>query len=242
MKLGSSFTVPGSPDKVLTLFLDPATMQVCLPGCDDLTQVDENHYRGTLVNEVAHVKFKASFVAEIVERDLPSDPTKPATVKAVLKGEDRRLGSTVKLDALLVVSPVTGADDGDTSQVTYEMEMALWGKLGRLGEPVVRRRTAEVEKQFAEALTAVCAGRPVPQSSSGKKRTKGAAVQAVPAAQTGGEDGSIATSVVAVEADPRLVAPAGRRAQGDWAVLGLAVAAAFAYGMIAGRLRGETRR
>lgn len=87
MKLASSFLVPGSPDKVLNSFLDPAIMQVCLPGCEEVKQVDDNTYRGSLVNEVAHVKFKATFIAEITERDIPEDTAKPAMIKAVLKGK-----------------------------------------------------------------------------------------------------------------------------------------------------------
>jgi hypothetical protein len=42
------------------------------------------------------------------------------------------------------------------------MDMALWGKLGRLGESIFRRRTAEVEKQFVAAFSQACtSGLPV---------------------------------------------------------------------------------
>ena len=63
VKLASSFTVPAAADKVVALFLDPATMRSCIPGCEELVQTDETHYKGTLVNEVAHVRFKAGFTA-----------------------------------------------------------------------------------------------------------------------------------------------------------------------------------
>lgn len=249
MKLASSFSVPGSPDKVLTLFLDPAIMQACLPGCEDMAQVDDNTYRGTLLNEVAHVKFKATFAAEVTERDIPSDPTQPAQIRAVLKGEDRRLGSTVKLDALLLVSP---GSDTDNSLVSYEIEMAMWGKLGRLGESVIRRRTAEVETQFAEALAAVCAGKPVPVRET-RRASRAAARQGAAVAPAAGQVDPIAaatlatgTGAAATSAADLINAPSTSpatatvaRTSQDWAVLGLAVAAAFAYGVIAGgRRRG----
>ncbi|WP_406033233.1 SRPBCC domain-containing protein [Nocardioides sp. NBC_00163] len=240
MKLASSFLVPGSPDKVLNSFLDPAIMQVCLPGCEEVKQVDDNTYRGSLVNEVAHVKFKATFIAEITERDIPEDTAKPAMIKAVLKGEDRRLGSTVKLDALLTVSPVDTDGDNANSQVSYEMEMAMWGKLGRLGEAVIRRRTAEVEAQFAEALAAVCAGKPVPTRASGKNGRAAARTRANGAVAIGvGNDvpGQVDQSGQ-ISLTPVPVAP---RSSQDLLVLGLAVAAAFAYGVIAGG-RARARR
>jgi len=217
VKLASSFTVPAAADKVVALFLDPTTMRSCIPGCEELVQTDETHYKGTLVNEVAHVRFKAGFTAEIVSVS-ESDGEGPAVVLAVLRGEDRRLGSTIRMDATLKVVPVA---PGDTSEVDYAFELAIRGKLGRLGESVIRRRTAEVERQFAEALTAVCAGRPVPQAVSRNDRSDAAA----PAPR-----------------EPALV-PATQAAQPrqDWLVIGLAVAAAFAYGILVGDRMGGRR-
>ena len=81
MKLASSFTVPAAADKVVALFLDPTTMQACIPGCDELVQTDERHYKGSLVNEVAHVRFKAGFNAEITSVSMPDDTGGPAVVR-----------------------------------------------------------------------------------------------------------------------------------------------------------------
>jgi len=165
MKLASQFVVPAAPDKVFALFFDAATMRECIPGCEDLRQVDENTYQGNLVNEVAHVRFRAGFTAQIQSVTQPDGPDEPAEVKALLKGEDRRLGSTIKVDARMKVTP-----KGEESLVDYDLEMAMWGKLGRLGEAVIRRRSIEVERQFAETLAAVCAGQPVPRPESKKRR------------------------------------------------------------------------
>jgi carbon monoxide dehydrogenase subunit G len=147
MKMSSSFSVPEDSARVFELFLDAPTMRACIPGCEELAQVDDTHYTGRLVNEIAHVRFDASFSVEIVGIDLPHE------VRAVLKGEDRRLASSMKLDAVLQVRP-----EGDASIVSYSMELAMWGKLGRMGESIFRRTTVEVERQFAEAFARVCAG------------------------------------------------------------------------------------
>jgi carbon monoxide dehydrogenase subunit G len=147
MQLGSSFRVPADPDTVFQKFLDAPTMQSCIPGCEELVRTDETHFSGRLVNQIAHVKFDAAFSAEITELDPPRQ------VVALLKGEDMRLGSSLKLNATLTVRP-----DGDGSEVSYAMDMALWGKLGRLGESIFRRRTAEVERQFVAAFSRACTG------------------------------------------------------------------------------------
>jgi uncharacterized protein len=156
MKLGSTFTVPADSKTVFDLFFDPSTMRACIPGCEELVRVDETHYTGRLVNEIAHVRFNAAFSAEIVGVNAPRE------VKAILKGEDRRLGSSLKLDATLSVEP----DGPDRSTVTYGMEMAMWGKLGRMGESIFRRRTAEVEKQFVAAFSRAASGQPLEEPAA----------------------------------------------------------------------------
>ncbi|GAB3456863.1 CoxG family protein [Actinophytocola sediminis] len=181
MKLASEFSVPAAPDKVFSLFFDPDTMRGCIPGCEELERVDEKTYRGTLVNEIAHVRFAAGFSAAI---QTISEDTATKEVTAVLRGEDRRLGSSIKIDARLAVRP-----DGEDSVIGYEMDMALWGKLGRLGEPIIRRRSREVELEFARSLAIAC-GAPAEKLPATKKARPAvpAAATTSPAAPTRGTD------------------------------------------------------
>ncbi|ODT96363.1 MAG: hypothetical protein ABS81_30895 [Pseudonocardia sp. SCN 72-86] len=177
MKLTSTFRVPAPPDQVLAHFLDPDSMRVCVPGCEELERPEPAHYRGRLVNEIAHVRFSAGFTADITEATSVA-AGEPAQVRAVLRGEDRRLGSSIKVDARLGVRP---AGEPAASDVDWDLEIALWGKLGRLGESIVGRRSREVERQFVERFTAVCAAGP-PGPGNPEVRTHGAAPVPVPAA------------------------------------------------------------
>lgn len=177
MKLASEFSVPAPPTTVFKLFFDPDVMRGCIPGCEELVRVDDSTYRGRLVNEVAHVRFSAGFSAAI--QSVTDEEVKEVT--AVLKGEDRRLGSSIKIDARLSVRP-----DGDASLIGYQMDMALWGKLGRLGEPIIRRRSREVELEFARSLAIAC-GAPVeelPAPRSAKKAARSAATTAAATPQS----------------------------------------------------------
>jgi carbon monoxide dehydrogenase subunit G len=160
MKLGSSFVVPAGHDRVFAHFLDPDSMRGSVSGCAELDRVDEKHYRGKLVNEIAHVRFSAAFSAEIVEL------TQPAEVKALLKGEDRKLGSSIRIDAVLAVAP----DGDESSKVDYSLDVALWGRIGRLGESIVRRRSQEVEREFVAAFSEICAAGPPGPDNPGLKR------------------------------------------------------------------------
>lgn len=173
MKLESEFSVPAHPSTVFKLFFDPEVMRGCIPGCEELVRVDDTTYTGRLVNEVAHVRFSAGFSAAIQSVD---EAGAVKTVTALLKGEDRRLGSSIKIDATLSVRP----DGDEQSVIAYSMDMALWGKLGRLGEPIIRRRSREVELEFARALAIAC-GAPAETLPETKKSAKAAARK--PAAQ-----------------------------------------------------------
>ncbi|ONK14335.1 SRPBCC domain-containing protein [Streptomyces sp. MP131-18] len=146
MKLSSQFTVPAEPERVFPLLFDPDVMRTSIPGCSELVRDDDDTYRGRLENVIAHVRFNAGFTAKIVSIDAPRH------VGALLQGQDRKLGSSIKIDAKLSVQP-----DPAGSLVGYQMEMALWGKIGRLGEALVRRRSVEIERQFVERFSAACA-------------------------------------------------------------------------------------
>jgi uncharacterized protein len=186
MKIGSTLTIPAEPNQVFERFLDPDTMRACIPGCAELERLDDKHYRGLLVNEIAHVRFSASFAAKITEI------TPPSLVRAVLTGEDRKLGSSLKINATLQVTP-----EGDASQVTYEMDLALWGKLGRLGEPIVRRRSVEVERQFSAAFADAVLGK-TPVTAPAAKQV----ASANGTAPAGGTTSAGTASAVAVAAPP----------------------------------------
>lgn len=167
MKLSSEFTVPAQPESVFPLFLDADVMRASIPGCEELVRIDDETFRGRLQNVIAHVRFNAGFSARIVSIDPPQQ------VVAVLQGEDRRLGSSIKIDARLNVQP-----DPAGSLVGYEMEMALWGKIGRLGESIVRRRAVEVEKQFVEHFAIACGtGSPAPVGAASTTDRASAAVR-----------------------------------------------------------------
>ncbi|GAB3003890.1 hypothetical protein LWP59_27940 [Amycolatopsis acidiphila] len=180
MKLGSSFVVPAGQDRVFAHFLDTDTMRVSIPGCAELTKSDDTHYRGRLVNEIAHVRFSAGFSAEITQL------TEPSEVRALLKGEDHKLGSSIKIDAVLAVQP----DGAGSSKVDYSLDVAIWGKIGRLGESIVRRRSQEVEREFVAAFSEICSSGPPGPGNPGlqsvlDKRDGGAAKKEKPAAAPG---------------------------------------------------------
>jgi carbon monoxide dehydrogenase subunit G len=48
-------------------------------------------------------------------------------------------------------------DDNGGTKVSYEIEAALTGKLGSLGQPVLRSKAKEMERMFAQRMSAAFA-------------------------------------------------------------------------------------
>lgn len=240
MKLSSSFAVPASRERVFAHFLDPDSMRVCVPGCTELTRPDERHFRGTLTNQVSHVRFRAGFGAEITELD------PPATVRALLHGEDRKLSSSIKVTADLGVHE---GDAPDGSRVDFALDVALRGTLGRLGESIVRKRTEEVARQFVTDFARVCAAgepgpdnvvvkelaaRTAPAPSATPAATPAAATSPVPAGSVEG------AGTVRPGSDQR--GTGGRKQRTGVLAMVLVVVGLVGVGVLAARRHGAGRR
>jgi uncharacterized protein len=92
------------------------------------------------------MKFKFNVTVELT-RVAPPDEIE-AKVEGVPLGVVGRL--TARSATRLV-------EAGDETKVQYESESALTGKLGSIGQPVLRAKAKQMEKQFASRLQAAFA-------------------------------------------------------------------------------------
>ena len=80
-----------------------------------------------------------------------ADP--PSEIEAKIEGTP--LGIVGRLTARSLTR-LSEADDGGT-KVSYEIDAALTGKLGSLGQPVLRAKAKDMERRFAERMRAAFA-------------------------------------------------------------------------------------
>jgi carbon monoxide dehydrogenase subunit G len=113
----------------------------------DLNEIDATHYTAILETKVAYMKFKFNVAVEVLRIDEPSE------IEARIEG--RPLGVAGRLTA---TSTTTLLDQGDNTKVVYAVESALSGKLGSLGQPILRSKAKEMERKFTERLCAAFAG------------------------------------------------------------------------------------
>jgi carbon monoxide dehydrogenase subunit G len=149
MKFTGDITVEAPRDAVFAKVRDARFFAACVEGVHALNEIDPDHYTAVLETRVAYLKFKFNVAVEVVRAEPPSE------IEAKIEGTP--LGIAGRLSARSVTR--LAQQDGRT-RVSYEVDAALTGKLGSLGQPVLRAKAKEMERQFAERLRAAFAEAP----------------------------------------------------------------------------------
>jgi len=123
---------------------DPVWLAERIPGCKDLHELAEGRYSAVLTNEVGFITLRFKVIVEVVKIDPPSG------IEAKITGDAIGLVGRVQATAGLELSEV----GPNQTEIRYSSNVSLTGKLGGLGEPVFRAKSAEVARQFGTNLKA----------------------------------------------------------------------------------------
>ena len=149
MNVSGEFTVNAPRDVVFKTLRDPSSFVRFVDGVSDLKEIDPTHYEAVFETRVAYLKFKFNVTVEVTRADEPSE------IEAKIEGTP--LGIVGRLTARSLTR-LTEADGG--TKVSYELDAALTGKLGSIGQPVLRSKAKDMEKIFATRLRAAFAETP----------------------------------------------------------------------------------
>jgi uncharacterized protein len=141
MKLSGEFTVPAKREIVFERLTNAQFFASCLEGASDLVEVDPTHYTATLETRIAYIKFKFAVSVEFAERVPPE--------KVVAKAEGKPLGVVGRLPA---TASAVLSEAGDDTLVKYDIDVALAGKLGSIGQPVLKSKAKSMERSFVQNL------------------------------------------------------------------------------------------
>jgi carbon monoxide dehydrogenase subunit G len=146
MKFTGDIAIPAPRAAVYAKVRDARFFASCVEGVQELNEIDADHYTAVLETKVAYLKFKFNVAVEVTRADPPREI------------EARIEGTPLGIVGRLTASSVTRlADDGAGTKVSYEIEAALTGKLGSLGQPVLRSKAKEMERIFTERMRAAFA-------------------------------------------------------------------------------------
>lgn len=137
------FRVEAAPERVWDFLLDPARLGGCIPGCAGIEVESERTYRMRLVVKVGFLSTTQDMRMTITEL------TPPRRLVAVGHGEDAKLGSQVDVRSTLDLLPA-----GAGTEVRYRSEVKVLGRLGSVGDAVMRVKAGQLAGEFAARVRA----------------------------------------------------------------------------------------
>jgi len=147
VKLEHRVTVDAPRAAVWAVLMDLPVAARCVPGTRDVA-TDGDGVRGTLDVRVGPVKLTLAGTVAIESRD---EATGTARLRA--NAEDQRLGGAVRAFVDLAV-----AGDKPT-ELRMSTDVAILGRIGELGQPLIARQADKVLAGFADCLRRTVAGR-----------------------------------------------------------------------------------
>ena len=146
MEFSGELTVKAPRQAVYDAVRDARFFASCVEGVHDLEEIGPDTYAAIFETKVAYMKFKFKVTVAVVRAEAPRQ------IEAKVEGTP--LGIVGRLTA---TSRTTLTEAGDGTRIDYAVDAALTGKLGSLGQPVLRAKAKEMERQFAARLAAAFA-------------------------------------------------------------------------------------
>ena len=115
----------------------------CVDGVRDLTEIDPTHYSAVLETKVAYMTFRFKVTVEMARVERPTE------IEAKIEGAPLGIIGRISATALTRLT-----EAGDETRIEYAIDASLTGKLGSIGQPVLKAKAKDMEKQFAARLRA----------------------------------------------------------------------------------------
>ena len=129
-------------EKAWDFLIDINKFSTCLPGIDEIKQVDDKTFDGMISATVGPISGRFSFRSTIIE----SRPPEQMVVRT--EGTDSVTKSTVVADMTMDLCRV--ADD--KTQMNYRADVQIKGRLAILGDMVLRATATLILQEFARRL------------------------------------------------------------------------------------------
>ncbi|MFZ2068139.1 MAG: SRPBCC domain-containing protein [Xanthobacteraceae bacterium] len=143
MKFSGELTVKAPRAQVYEKVRDARFFASCVDGVQDLQEIAPDTYAAVFATKVAFMNFKFNVTVQVVRAEEPRE------IEAKVEGTP--LGIVGRLSA---TSLTRLAEEGGETKINYDVDAALTGKLGSIGQPVLRSKAKEMERQFAARLAA----------------------------------------------------------------------------------------
>jgi uncharacterized protein len=128
--------------KAWDFLIDINKFSACLPGIEEVKQIDDKTFEGALVAAVGPISGKFTFRARIVE----SQPPDQMVVRT--EGTDSVTKSIVNADMTVDLHRLTD----NKTQMDYKADVKIKGRLAILGDMVLRATATLILQEFTRRL------------------------------------------------------------------------------------------
>lgn len=143
MNVSGECTVGAPREAVFDKLADPVFFASCFDGVSGLTETGPGRYDATFETTVAYMKFRFKMQVEMVRMN------RPDVIEAKIEGSP-----TGMVGRLAATTNTTLSDVPTGTRIEYHIESVLAGKLGSLGQPVLKAKARDMERQFVARLRA----------------------------------------------------------------------------------------
>ena len=150
MKLQNACLIPVGQAEVWDYLMDVASSARCVPGVVEAAPDGADRYRGVLRARVGPMSVMLSGAVTVQEREPDA-----GRARFLIEASDRRLGGGVKTAMLLQLTAISATE----TQLSIETDTTFMGRLGELGQPVIRRKAQATIEEFAKNLQRELAAR-----------------------------------------------------------------------------------
>ena len=141
MLIDGKIEVPANINDVFNRLNDVYFFASCIDGVTNLIELSPQKYSAILETKIAYIRIKFEIFVEISESHSP--------YKIVAKSEGTPMGMVGRL---ISTSTANLSEVHGHTQIDYVIDVSLTGKLGSLGQPVIKSKAKELERQFAKNL------------------------------------------------------------------------------------------
>lgn len=143
MKYQGKVPFRASPADVWRVALDIEQFAECMPGVRDVVKIDDRSFEGGMSAKVGPVSGEFSFRAEIVEAE------EPVRLAARVEGQD-----SITKSAMTASIEMTLAESDGGCELAYASEVTIKGRLGIVGDMILRATGMQVIEEFFNRLRA----------------------------------------------------------------------------------------
>ena len=143
MKLENRCLVPAGRDVTWALLMDIPRVATCVPGLGDVTAEDDGRFQAVMKVRIGPISLNLAGTIQVLEGDEDK-----GEASFQVEASDRRVGGSFRTS--ITMQLVSQPDD--QTELVIVSDTNFMGRLGELGQPIIRRKANTTMQDFARNL------------------------------------------------------------------------------------------